>query len=77
MTEGRTGIPRRVRCSATIDNVIRCEQAPDHDGRHTNGLLSWHEPPLILVDGVEPDLAVESEHWQNGEVRLSWQEPRL
>lgn len=29
------------------------------------------------VDGVEPDLAVESEHWQNGAVRFSWEEPAL
>jgi hypothetical protein len=65
------------RCPATIDQKIRCEQTPGHQGRHTNGLLVWHEPPLILVDGHPPDTTTETEHWQNGEVRFSWQEPAL
>lgn len=64
-------------CSATIDGKIRCELGP-HDGHtHRNGPLLWHEPPLVIIDGREPDLDTETEHWQGGQVRLSWQEPVL
>ncbi len=57
-------------CPATVDGHIRCELEP-HDGHlHRNGPLLWHEPPLILIDGAEPDLNVETERWQNGRVLL-------
>lgn len=61
------------RCHATIDQRIQCEQTPGHLGRHSNGLLLWHEPPLVIVDGKEPDLTIETEHWQGGRVRFSWE----
>lgn len=62
-----------MRCEATIDQKVRCEQAAGHAGRHSSGLLVWHEPPLILVDGREPDLTAETEHWKEGRVVFSWE----
>jgi hypothetical protein len=60
-----------------LDRKIPCELEAGHAGVHRNGPLLWHEPPLVIVDGLEPDLATETDHWQGGQVRLSWQEPAL
>lgn len=29
----------------------QCELAVDHQGPHRSGLLIWHDPPMLFVDG--------------------------
>lgn len=67
--------PTTRRCAASIDQHITCELADGHHGRHTNGLLVWHEPPLILINGQPPELDRETDHWVGGQVRLSHERP--
>lgn len=34
----------------------QCEHDADHEGPHRNGLLVWHDPPIVFVGGepVQP-----------------------
>jgi hypothetical protein len=57
--------------------AARCELKDGHAGTHRVGLLVWNDPPLLLVGGVEPDLQRESDHWIDGNVYLSGDEPPL
>lgn len=57
--------------------AVSCELNRGHDGLHRVGTLTWHDPNRILVGGVEPDLAADSDHWVGGDVVLSTDEPLL
>lgn len=55
--------------------LIPCELVRGHAGAHRSGLLLWHEPPLVLIDGEPVDLT-DSERWRDGDVSFSWEETR-
>lgn len=74
--EAATG-RRKCRAQCPDQWTVECELDEGHDGLHRNNAVVFHWPIQVLVDGVEPDLTIESDHWQGGEVRLSWQEPVL
>lgn len=77
MTEFVAPIPPR--CAATAPDLwtVECELEPGHDGPHANGGTRWRQPQIVTVGGEIPDLETETEHWQDGDVRFSWEEPAL
>lgn len=62
---------------APDDYTKTCELEHGHEGLHRCNQVLWHWPLLVLVGGEEPDLAVNTEHWVDGEVVLSSAEPAL
>lgn len=54
---------------------VPCELDQDGHTQHRNNGVVWHDPPLLLIDGAEPDLERDSERWVGGEVWFSWQQP--
>lgn len=65
--------PAPTGCPSTApDNwTVGCELEPGHDGLHRNNMVTWSEPQIVFVGGEEPDLTVDTDHWQGGEVVLS------
>jgi hypothetical protein len=57
--------------------TIECELQDGHDGQHRNNMVVFQLPQPVYVGGQLADTTTETEHWQGGEVRLSWQEPTL
>lgn len=53
------------------DSRQGCQLDVGHPGVHRRDQLTWHDPPLILVGGVEPDLDLDSRHWRGRNVRLT------
>lgn len=51
--------------------TIECQLERDHDGLHRNNMVTWSQPQVVLVGGVEPDPTVNTDHWVDGEVRLT------
>lgn len=65
MTEERLSITR---CAATAPDLwtVGCQLDLGHDGAHRNNQTIWN-------DDQQPDLDRETEHWQGGRVRFSWE----
>lgn len=63
------------RCSSMSPHVnppaARCDLKDGHAELHRSNMLTWHDPPLLLVGGVEPDPTVDTDHWIDGQVVLS------
>lgn len=57
--------------SAPDLHTIQCQHDHGHDGLHRNNMVTWTEPQIVTVDGVAPDLTVNTVHWVDGDVRLS------
>lgn len=70
--------PVQVRCESKspLGIDVPCELEAGHDGLHRCNAVKWHDPPLLLVDGQPPDLR-DSQHWIDGQVVFSHEEPPL
>ena len=56
--------------SATAPDLwtVGCQLDHGHHGPHRNNQTIWHDPDPV-------DVTTNTDHWRNGQVHFTWQEP--